>query len=68
MCILPALCVCTTCVFGACVGQKGTLNSLELELQMAVNHHVGARNQLRACKSSTRSYLLRHRCRPAECT
>lgn len=45
MCILPALCVCTTCVFGACVGQKGTLNSLELELQMAVNHHMGARNQ-----------------------
>lgn len=45
MCILPALCVCTTCVLGACVGQKGTVNSLELELQMAVNQHLGARNQ-----------------------
>lgn len=45
MCILPALCVCTTCVLGACVGQKGTVNSLELELQMAVNQHVSVRNQ-----------------------
>lgn len=30
------------CVLGACRGQKKMLNLLELELQMRVNHHVGA--------------------------
>lgn len=33
------VCLCTTCVPGACGGEKGTLDSLELEL--VVSCHVG---------------------------
>lgn len=35
------LCLCTTCMLGA---QCGLMDSLVLELQMAVSHHVDARN------------------------
>lgn len=37
--------MCTTCKLGACGCQKRGLDLLELELQMVVNHYVGARNQ-----------------------
>ena len=39
------ICLCTSCVFGACGGQKRALDALELELQMVVSHHMGAGNQ-----------------------
>ena len=32
------------CVLGALVGQTRVSDPLELELQMVVNHHVGAGN------------------------
>lgn len=43
--ILPA-CVCSMCMPGVLGGQKGETESLQLELQMVVIHHVGARNQI----------------------
>lgn len=33
-------------------GQLGALDSLELELQMAVSHEVGVRNEIRFWKNS----------------
>lgn len=39
------LCLCNTCVPGACGIQKGILDLLLLEFQMVVNNHVGARNK-----------------------
>lgn len=33
------------CMLGACRGQKKMLDFLELELQMHVNHHMGAEMQ-----------------------
>lgn len=33
------------CVLGPCRGQKRASNLLEIELQSAVSHHVGARSQ-----------------------
>ena len=48
------ICICTVCV--TCEGQKRVLDPLELELQMVMNQHVGARNQtqvlIRTNKSS----------------
>lgn len=37
--------LCTMCLFDHNRGQKKVLNTLELELQVFVGHHVGARNQ-----------------------
>ena len=43
MCIVcPHVCLCTTCMPDAYGGQKWGSDSLGLELQMVVNHHVGA--------------------------
>lgn len=42
--VLPSLCLCTTFMLGVLRGQKRVLDSLELDLQMAVSHHVGAWN------------------------
>jgi hypothetical protein len=39
LCVLSTFCICSTCIHGACRGQKG-----ELELGMVGNHHVGAGN------------------------
>jgi hypothetical protein len=39
------VCIHTTCMSGACGGQKQKPGPLEMELQMIVSHHVGARNQ-----------------------
>ena len=39
------ICLCTMCMPGACGGQIGrALHPQELELWMAVSHHVGAGN------------------------
>lgn len=38
------VCMCTTCM----PGQKSTLDPLELELSMAVNHLVGAETEPRS--------------------
>lgn len=38
------VCICTVCMHGAHWGQKKPSESLELELEMAVNDHVGSRN------------------------
>jgi hypothetical protein len=43
--ILFCVCLCTICMPGACVGQKKELDLLELHLEMAVSHHVGAWEQ-----------------------
>lgn len=41
-------------VSSVCGGQNWVLDPLELELQMVLNHHVGARNQTQVfCKSSS---------------
>ena len=42
--VLPALCPCATFMLDVLRGQKRALDSLELELQMVVSHHVGAWN------------------------
>lgn len=34
------------CVCGTCGNQKKALDTLELELQVSVSHHVGARNRI----------------------
>jgi hypothetical protein len=39
------VCLCPTCMAGVCEGQKRALDPLKLELQMLVNHYVGAGNQ-----------------------
>lgn len=39
------VCLCASCVPGACGGQKKLLNPRELELQMFVGHCVGPRYQ-----------------------
>ena len=44
--------VCVPCVPGAGGGQKRASYLLELELQMVVNHHVGAGKQTQACWES----------------
>ena len=44
--------VCVLCVPGTGGGQKRASYLLELELQMVVNHHVGAGNQTQACWES----------------
>lgn len=36
--------MCTVCVSGALRVQKSMFDSLELELEMAVSHHIDARN------------------------
>lgn len=43
--ILLHICLYTMCVSGAHGVLKRASDSLELELQMVVGHHVGARNQ-----------------------
>lgn len=39
------VCMCTVCMCGACGSQKRASYTQELELQMIVSCHVGARNQ-----------------------
>lgn len=52
VCVLPA------CVPGVCGGQKRVSSSLELELRMVLNHHVGAWNQTQVlCKTNKCSSL-----------
>lgn len=49
----------TTCILDAHEGQKRVLDVLELELWMAVSHHVGSGNQTPVlCMSSQHSQLL----------
>ena len=56
----------TTHILGAGRGQKRLLESLELELQVAVSHYVGAGNGTRVLwKSSECSSLLRHLSSPS---
>lgn len=51
-------CVCTTCFPSAHSGQKRVLDPLELELRMAVSHHVGSGNWTWVlCKSIKCSWL-----------
>ena len=38
--------MCAQCVFGTSAGQRKTLDSLELELQVVVSQYVGARNYI----------------------
>lgn len=38
------VCVCISCMFGACRDQNRALEFLELELETIGNYHVGARN------------------------
>lgn len=47
------LCICTMCVPGAIGGQKGSMDPLELELWMVVNHHVGAGNRTQVLSKTT---------------
>jgi hypothetical protein len=53
---LLLVCVCATCVIGACRGQERALDPLELELDTVVSHQVGANvgagNQTWVLKSS----------------
>lgn len=54
-------CLCTTFMSGASRGQKRTSDPLELELQIPVNCHVGARNRTWVfCKSNQCFQLLSH--------
>lgn len=46
--------ICETCVPGAQRGQKKTTDPLQLELQMLVDHSVGAEDQTQVlCRSSS---------------
>ena len=36
------VCVCTTCVPGALIGQNKVLDFMELKLRVGVSYHVGA--------------------------
>lgn len=42
----PHICICTTCMPGVLGGQKRALDPLQLELQTAVSHNVGAGNKI----------------------
>jgi hypothetical protein len=53
----PHVCMCTTCVPGACRGQKRALHLLDLELWMVVGHHVDAGNL-----SSTPFIFCKNKC------
>lgn len=47
-------CMCTTYVLGGCRGQKRSSDTLELELRVVVNHHVGSGVPTRIlCKNNT---------------
>lgn len=46
------VCHCTMCMSGAHGGQKRTVDSLELELQMVGNHHRAAGNRIIESESS----------------
>lgn len=53
--------MCTTSLPGALGGQKWVLDTLELESQRVVNHHVSAENQAQVlCESSKCSQPLGH--------
>lgn len=49
------ICIPHSCI--AYVGQKATLDPLELELEVVVSHHVGAENQTRVLRKSKQSVL-----------
>ena len=44
----PNVCKYTTCVLGAYRSQKRASDSLELELKVAVNHHMGTETEPRS--------------------
>ena len=46
VCVSVCLCLCTICIPAAQRGQKRASDSLKLELQMVVSHHMGAGNQI----------------------
>ena len=52
-CFASCVSLCHTCVRCA-GGQEKTLDSLELELQLVVSCHVGARNQTQVLWKSSR--------------
>lgn len=39
------VCLCSTSMSGACKGQKGALDPLELDMEPVVSYHVDARSQ-----------------------
>ena len=47
-------CMCATCMSGACRGQKRASDPLEVDLQAAVCHHVGAEKQNQLLSKSSR--------------
>lgn len=59
--------VCAVCGPGAFRGCKRALDSLELEFQMIVSHHVGPGDRTQVlCKSKKCSYLLSHLSSPKD--
>lgn len=45
MSVLPAVCLCTMFMPGACRGQETVHDALKLELKMVVTHLVGTGNE-----------------------